>query len=515
LVWVLVLVLSVVFLFLFLRKKEVQRIEKKWGHLKKRRKRNKWFDEAKLGIFVHWGPACAAAWAPTKYGTINEMIAKYGLSFFMKNCPYAGWYLNSMRIEGSDVSKHHQQKYGNEDHDYDRFVHTFEEESQSWHAAEWAKLFSQIGAQYVVLTSKHSDGYCLWPSKETNKNRADYKSTRDFVGELTEQVKKAGMKMGIYYCSGWDWTYCPETIEKGTDCSTKIPNDQEYIDYVDAHWRELIVNYKPSLLWNDIGYPFGGDLVDLFEFYYAQVPEGVVNDRFVQTNPNLINKLLRIPIIGRLFSRLADYLVAKALKGELSSAEYFDYQTTEYANYSQVQKHKWEATRGIGRSFFFNSNELPEDYISGKELIYMFCDIVSKNGNLLLNVGPQPDGTIPKPQEKVLLELGSWLSENGEAIYGSAPWVKAEGIVREANSKTIGVRFTQKDNRLFAILLGDPVSEVIDLEGIGWLQRNTELSLMDGTKLKWQQHHNFVKIQLPRLLPVTPALCITIYPCPQ
>jgi alpha-L-fucosidase len=144
-------------------------------------------------------------------------------------------------------------------------------------------------------------------------------------------------------------------------------------------------------------------------------------------------------------------LYAKMKKsGELTMEVkgHHDFTTPEYSVYKEARKKKWESTRGVGKSFAYNQVEVEADMLTGKEIIHMLSDIVSKNGNLLLNVGPMPDGTIPEMQRRPLLEVGDWLKANGEAIYGTRPWTRAEGVTEDGKP----VRFTQKDDILYAIV---------------------------------------------------------------
>ena len=156
-----------------------------------------WYDDAKLGIFVHWGLYSVPGWAPVA-GEYGELIAKEGwASWFAKN-PYAEWYLNSIRIEGSPSHRHHVQTYG-EGFSYDDFVPLFNEAIGAWNPGDWAELFRQAGAGYVVLTTKHHDGFLLWPSRTPNPVKEGYAASRDLVGELAEAVRARGMRMGLYY----------------------------------------------------------------------------------------------------------------------------------------------------------------------------------------------------------------------------------------------------------------------------------------------------------------------------
>lgn len=243
----------------------------------------------------------------------------------------------------------------------------------------------------------------MWPSKVKNPFWKDNVPTvsRDIVGELNRAVRKRNMKMGFYYSGGIDWTWFYEPItKKGQE--GKIPPQPEYGEYVISHYRELIEKYDPDILWNDIKYPENGKLKELFAEFYNNNPAGVVNDRFTRM--------------------------------------WYDFLTPEYTEYKKITAKKWESCRGLGFSFGFNRNEGEEHTISEGDLIRLLCNIVSMNGNLLLNVGPQADGTIPPLQLKRLEALGNWLKVNGEAIFETRPWFKPNVNV----NSNIRVAFTAK-----------------------------------------------------------------------
>ena len=155
-----------------------------------------WFHDAKLGIFIHWGLYSVPGFAVTGMDLGESM--KKGLEVHFKNNPYAEWYLNTLRIPGSPTQKYHKETYG-ENFSYDDFVPMFNEAIKKWNPNEWAEFFKNIGAKYVVLITKHCDGFLFWPSKQQNPNKDNYIAIRDIVGELTEAVRKNGMKMGFYY----------------------------------------------------------------------------------------------------------------------------------------------------------------------------------------------------------------------------------------------------------------------------------------------------------------------------
>ena len=235
-----------------------------------------WYDDAKFGIFVHWGLYSVPAWA-----TPSGELHKVDWDVWFKNNAYAEWYLNTLRIDGSPTQEHHRKTYG-KDFDYMDFVPQFNKEIAKWQPDEMAGLFAEVGAQYVVLTSKHHDGFTLWPSKVNNPNRKpdQQHAARDLVGELTKAVRSKGLRMALYYSGGLDWSFTPTPVLTSKDVRGTIIHTPEYARYADAHWRELIEQYQPTILWNDIGYPKQGDLEHIFADYYNRFPDGLVNDRF-------------------------------------------------------------------------------------------------------------------------------------------------------------------------------------------------------------------------------------------
>ena len=389
-----------------------------------------WFHDAKLGIFVHWGLYSVPAWA-TPIGKLGEI----DFEEWFANNPYSEWYLNSLRIAGSPTQEHHRKTFG-EDFDYMDFAPEFNQALKAWDPVAMAGLFADAGAQYVVLTTKHHDGFTLWPSEIENPNLpAGMRSTeRDVVGDLTSAVKAAQMRMGFYYSGGLDWSFNPEPIDTLEKVWGTIIQTQEFADYADAHWRELIAKYDPAILWNDIGYPEQADLAQIVADFYNTNPDGLINNRFE---------------IGK----------------EGAPRRHHDFTTPEYAKMDEITDYKWETCRGLGYSFGYNRVETAEHTIGEAELIHLLADIVSKNGNLLLNAGPMPDGTIPDLQASRLRALGEWLGKNGEAIYGTRPWKRATGETGDG----IPMRFTSKGNLVYAILLGQPTASSLtfDLETSG------------------------------------------------
>jgi len=414
-----------------------------------------WYHDAKFGIFIHWSVSSVPAYAPVQKKDIAEIMHEEGDEALQLNSPYAEWYLNSLKLQGSPVQKHHAATYGM-DYPYEKFADTFNESISSWDPHGWASLFSEVHARYVVLVSKHHDGFTLWHSDTPNPNKDHWFAKRDIVKELTEAVRAHGLRMGYYYSGALDWSFEHAPIRDLASLATGGPTDPAYIAYVEAHFRELIDKYKPSILWNDIGYPPGINPFDLFAYFYNQVSDGVVNDRWIQV-PARGRWLYHLRIVKKLLS----WLIRRgSSSGGLAPPQppHSDFSTPEYTTLDKISERKWECVRGIGKSFGFNAEETDEDYLSVPDLVHLLVDIVSKNGNLHLNVGPMSDGTIPAIQVDRLKGLGQWLSTNGEAIFDTRPWQQAEG----STACGIPVRFTQKDNALYAILLGTPeYNEVI------------------------------------------------------
>ena len=433
-----------------------------------------WFQDAKFGIFIHWGLYSVPAFA-VKELSFTE-APEVGEKYYFKNNPYAEWYLNTLRIPGSPTQEYHYKQYG-EDFSYDDFAPIFNKELEKWNPQEWAKLFKNAGAKYVVLVTKHHDGFLLWPSKYTNPKREKYVASRNIVNELTNSIKSEGMKMGFYYSTSFDWTFNLEPIDARASDMTNGIITPEYTEYVKNHWYELIDDYEPSILWSDIGAPPLLDLFELFAYYYNKYPDGVINDRW----DKIFHKDGKVYKMRRTF--------------------FYDYTTPEYKSYNVIKKKKWESNRGIGNSYGYNKMEKEGDYLTSKDLIRMLVDIVSKNGNLLLNVGPMPDGTIPELQKEVLLGIGQWLEINGEGIYGTHPWERAEGNTLD----NLEIRFTHKNESLYIHLLNNPIGKMLKILAL-IIPQNSQIKLLGNKdQLIWQQDQEDLIINVPENLIESPV----------
>ena len=362
-----------------------------------------WYATPQLGIFIHWGIFAVPAWAP-RGASITELTRTHYDEVFAL-APYAEWYSNALRIPGSPTQARHAAVWGART--YESFRPDFEAAARAFDANAWADLFAEAGARYVVFVTKHHDGYCLWPSAVENPRRPGWRSPRDFVGELADAVRARGLRFGVYYSGGLDWTFKDDPIANLGDMLACIPTSADYKAYAGAQVRELIARYRPSVLWNDIGWPDAEGLPALLAEYYAAVPDGVVNDRWAG---------------GPLVEAMADPATRKAfnaaVKARLAAAEgeleqppppHCDFRTVEYASGEGMGGQKWESTRGLGLAFGYNANEETGDYLTDEALIALYRDVTARGGNLLINVGPRADASIPEVQQAPLRALGAAL----------------------------------------------------------------------------------------------------------
>lgn len=350
-----------------------------WDNLKYRAY-PRWFTEAKLGIFVHWG--------------------LYSVPSYASKEGYGEWFNRGLMVKDSGRCKI-MSLYA------DTSLSTFEQYKQLtnyWHAElwnphQWARIFRDAGARYVLLVAKHHDGYCLWDSKyQPEWNSVASGPHRNIVKELTEAVQKEGMHMGFYY-SLPEWTNPRHVWMQDPDSAIG-----DYVNnYMVPQFKELVSLYHPEVMfadgdWQNLAEEFRS--AELINWYYDEVgPEAIVNDRW-----------------GR--------------------GTQHGFKTPEYSEGLYMESVPWAECRGIGRSFGFNRNEDLDNYITDKELIQHFCWLVAHGGGMTLNVGPMADGTIPLIQQERLRTLGKWLEVNGEAIYGaSGHRGSLEGISNDVRCK--------------------------------------------------------------------------------
>jgi alpha-L-fucosidase len=464
-----------------------------------------WYDDAKLGIFLHWGLYSVPGWAP-QVPDIQEMLHDHGPRAMLRDNPYAEWYLNSMRVPGSPTQQHHRATYG-ADTPYQAFRDPFDLESSDADLDALAGVCADAGARYVVLTTKHHDGFTLWPASQPHPRLGRYHARRDLVGDLTEAVRAQDLRMGLYYSGGYDWPYNDALLVNPADAMLAVPTGDAYREYARAHVMELIERYEPSVLWNDICWPPGGNLAELFAAYYNAVPDGVINDRWLQSNGprnRVVDTLARGA--GDLIQATWRFLPSGWKSLTFPASNHYDIRTPEYTSFDTIETKKWESTRGVGHSFGANRNERPQDIVTATGLIRSFCDIVSKNGNLLIGIGPGPDGTIPEEQQVPLRGLGEWMRINGEAIYASRPWTAPA----TRTSEDTEVRFTSRGDTVHALLIDPPGQRTFHL-------RDIDGSGVEGVRLlgvedpiEWGERDGELQVTLPERLPVSAAHVLAI-----
>ncbi|WP_338140837.1 alpha-L-fucosidase [Candidatus Litorirhabdus singularis] len=466
--------------------------------LERSRQMPEWFEDAKLGIFIHWGLPSVPAYAAGEAFEPGELERQVLLGRGSYEIPYAEWYLFSLQDRNGKTRAWHNEHWG-ENSPYQAFKPIYEQRvADNWKPAEWAQLFSDFGARYVVLVSKHHDGYTLWPSAVPNPHQDNWFNKQDIVGELADAVRAKGMKYGLYYSTGLDWTF--ELSADGdffTNFLKSAPQGQDYGDYTNGHLRELITNYRPAVIWADIGYPSRGDRDALLLDYFEQVPDGVINDRWEAFD--FLGRVAAWPGGAWLLKKLAVWSVQRETDPLQDVATRFGFKTSEYANLPGIAPFKWESTRGLGGSFGFQQLETAADMLSGEALVHYVIDTVSKNGNVLINVGPDSYGQIPSIQQRPLLELGGWLKINGEAIYGTRPWDIFGGLTAEGQS----LRYTRKDNTLYAMLLAAPTGKITLTEV---LPEVSAVELLGYGAVDYKKVTTGLQIQLPaEALPLQPA----------
>lgn len=417
-----------------------------------------WFGDAKLGIFVHWGIFAVPAFAPRGRTIAEIMRARPDDGW--AHLPYTEWYANSIRFPDSEAARHHAAVHGNRP--YADFRAEFDRAAEAFDAAAWADLFAEAGARYAVLVTKHHDGYCLWPTDVPHPHRPGWHARRDFVGELGQAVRARGLTFGTYYSGGLDWTFRHVPIATFGDMMACVPFEDDYRAYALAQYRELIERYGPEVLWNDIAYPDAGDRDRLFDLFRAARPQGVVNDRWTASRRAF--ERLREPgpraeldamIKARRASGSDDLMPRDTGIG--------DFRTPEYSDRLEFGDRAWEACRGMDMSFGFNAGARPEDYLSADELIASFVEIVAHGGNLLLNMGPRADGSVPEVQQALLRALGGWLRVNGRAVYGTRRAAVPAGTASDGTP----YRTTAGKDAINVFLMSRPQARELTLPPLG------------------------------------------------
>lgn len=356
-----------------------------------------WFRESDFGIFIHWGISSVPAFAPVDIEDYGELARTKPPLYMFQNMPYAEWYPNALAIPGSPAAAFHKEHYG--DQPYHRFAEEFKKRSAQVDVEKWADLFKRAGAHYVVVVTKHHDGFLMFNSRQPNPHHTGFQMDFDHVGNLAQACRSRGMRFGTYYSSLLDWTFTSKPITSYASLFLDYDNSQAYRDYCYNHWLELIERYQPDILWSDIGYPADSRLEDLFAHFYREKPDGLVNDRWGQW-PNWLRNPLGHWLVNRSALRHM-----RENPDKLLDTKYYDYRTLEYTTTWQESDIWFEVCRGMDKSFGYNQFSREKDFITSAEVLRMIAEIYPKKGRLLLNVGPDSYGNIPPHQVKVLEEL--------------------------------------------------------------------------------------------------------------
>lgn len=446
-----------------------------------------WFRDAKFGIFIHWGPYAVPGFA-------NE------------------WYSRNMYEPHSEAFTYHRNVFGPQsEFGYKDFIPMFT--AERFDAEGWIDLFQRAGARYVIPVAEHCDGFAMYDSDMTRWDATEMGPKRDTSGELMQAARDAGMHFGLssHRAEHWWWygvgrTYdsdvndprfaglygpaAPRALPADPQGSVPSPDhlenwyppNQQFLEDWLARTTEIIDKYQPEMIyldWWTSAPAFEPNMRKLAAYYY--------ND-----------------------GQKEGYGPAIAYKGEQfeSGTALFD---IERGKLDALRLEPWQTDTSISiHSWGFAQDD---EYRTAKSLTQDLVDVVSKNGNLLLNVGPKADGTIPAEIEKVLVDMGSWLQVNGEAIYdtrpykffGEGPTVSETGQKSENPNKSwtaSDFRFTTKGDTLYAIGMERPSNGTALLKtmfaGTPYLDREiAAIELVGGGALKWQQSGNGLEIDLP------------------
>ncbi|MDP8246448.1 MAG: alpha-L-fucosidase [Candidatus Hinthialibacter antarcticus] len=466
-----------------------QTFEPTWDSLKQY-ETPEWNIDAKFGIFIHWG-----AYAVPAHGS--------------------EWYPRNMYRPEDKIFSYHKEAWGDQSKfGYKDFIPMFE--AEKWNPDEWAELFQKSGAKYVVPVAEHHDGFALYGSSHTNWNSVNMGPKRDICGDLAKAVRKRGMKFGVSSHYAWNWRYY--NIQDSFDNSNPefealygkrhepdAPASEEFIAHWHARTQELIDQYQPDLLWFDFGfcYPeFEQDRKEIAAYYYNK---GIEWNKGVALNYKRWTK----PQEGVTQVAFPDGAGTLDLEREKSP---------------RIREFFWQTDTSISKkSWGYIEND---EFKSPNLLVDDLIDIVSKNGCMLLNIGPRADGVIPQEAQQVLLSIGKWLKLNGEAIYSTRPWKVygegptgvAEGHLSENKNKPFtseDIRFTQRDDVLYAIALEWPEDGTLKIKS---LKKNNTLSgeiksikmIGSNERLQWVQDEGSLSVQFPQTKPCEFAFVLKI-----
>lgn len=466
---------------------EAIRYEQNWESLSKINPTPDWFQDAKFGIYAHWGPVSSAFVGadPTKH--------------------YAGWHgmrmYNNGKLEKKRNGKpttnyvHHVQKYGDPaDFGYKYIIEQFE--ASGFDAKEWARLFALSGAKFAGPVAMHHDNFAMWDSKATRWNSMNYAGI-DPSAELKKEIEAQGMKFIASFHHAFTWKYFstahayggvdPEDYDLYTDphsLESDTPSDRFYKEWW-AKLKEYIDTYKPDLIW--------------FDWWLENMTEES-RQKFLAYYHN---KGLEWNKEVAVCYKKTTFPASMAIN---------DY---ERGRPNMPKAQTWLTDTSPG-AWFYRPDAV---FKTPNDLIDILVDIVAKNGCMLLNVPPNPDGSIPPVMVNLLTEIGAWLNINGEAIYGTRPWtIFGEGPTRlpEGGHKieklkiaytNADIRYTKKsDKEFYAIVMDKPDGEIVMKSlstEIGALNSSIENIELLGSKenIVWDRNETGLVIQEPKGLP--------------
>lgn len=439
-----------------------------------------WFKDAKFGIFIHWGAYSVQA-------------------------IYSEWYPRAMYRENTREHKHHIATYGHPSvFGYKDFIPMLD--GKNWNPDQWAKLFVESGAKYVVPVAEHHDGFPMYDCSFSIFNAVEMGPKRDVVGELLASCRNLGLKAGVSSHRAFHWEfYAPK---EGLDSfnpayqdlywkprTTRWP-DEEFVNDWYLRTLELAVKYKPDIFW--------------FDFFLDQPELHDARYRFAVNYFNLSTEWNKEVVLQY------KYDIYDPTIGVLD---------IERGKLSGIQKKTWQTDTSVSYRGWGYKKEV--EYKTPRLIVHDLVDIVSKNGNLLLNVGPRPDGIIPQEQQDLLLGVGKWLKVNGEAIYGSRPWVifgegptkTTEGAHQEEANKEATAndyRFTVNGNTLYATCMGWPEKD-FQIKSLGLNStKNFNIKIKNitilgiGETLDWKQESDYLKVSKPSKQPCQHAYVLKI-----
>lgn len=414
-----------------------------WESLAKVNEEPEWFQDAKLGIYFHWGPYTVPA-----FGT--------------------EWYPRWMHFEGREEYKYHLEHYGHPSEvGYHDLIPMFT--AENFDAAEWVDLFHKAGAKFAGPVAEHHDGFSMWDSDVTPWNAKDKGPRKDILGEITRELRKRDMKVIATFHHARNLQRFDNEVyehigvlndtETATSWSSHYPfieglppasNDPDlrylYGNIPEEQWleevwlgkvKEVTDKYSPDIIW------FDGWLDSIPEDYRTRMAAYFYNHGVANGQENIIvRKQMDLPL---------DMSVDDHEKTRMNEIGAKFWMTDE-----TLSTGSWSYTRDLKIK-------------SARDVLHVLIDITSKNGVLLLNISPMSNGTIPDNQREVLLEMGDWLSRNGEAIYGTRPWYTfGEGPTKEPGTDSSNraaflkikyskedFRFTTKDNVIYVIQMGE------------------------------------------------------------